>query len=424
MNCGQVPTSRLRLPAALLVATACVLAPSLAEAKQLFTTDIAIPGDTASDGTNKFPDIPDLFSEENLDALFSGAGYDPTMDPFAAVLDVRGLLANLSWTPDLLVPADSTLELIIDGVLDITLDAATLDEALDLLEDWLDGDLDLGTAPEDALTDLLQSLVENSPVDPVAGNPSSLESRMFTSDYRLGTEGPFTSGDDRLEAAPNLLGLGAEYSYFKGGDWSGNLVELPIDYRFNFRNPKWSLLFNLPLTVTFTEGQWSLIPSAALGAQFRPTPWWSLTPIFRFGGAGSIDVGAFAVMYSATLTNHMKCEWRGLTFGMGNMGGFAKTFDGISIGGHDVSYDLTNPVLRNGAYVSGQIGSWAGWKLFGSNMLLFGDDLYADSQNEVGAAIYTLGSIGEQPYQSLAFDVSYLFGKDYDAVSLRLRFRF
>jgi len=421
MNRGHVTTSHIRLTAALLLASAFVLPPGLAEAKRLFTAEITIDPltvpVTSSDGTNKINKIPDLFSDANLDQIFGG--YDPTTQSFIADLDVRGVLALLSWDP-----LTTDLELSIDGVLDLTFNAATLDEALVLLERWFDGDLDVATAPDDALTDLLQALVENSPVDPVAGNPSSLESRMLSADYRLGTEGPFTSGDERLEAAPNLLGLGAEYSYFKGGAWSGNLVELPIDYRFDFRNPKWSLLFDLPLTVTFTEGQWSLIPSVALGAQFRPTSWWSLTPIFRIGGAGSIDVGALAVMYSATITNHMKLAWKGLTFGMGNMGGFAKTINGISIGDFEFSYDLTNPVFRNGAYVSGQIGSWAGWKLFGSNMLLFGDDLYADSQNEVGAAIYTVGSIGKQPYQALAFDVSYLFGKDYDAVSLRLRFRF
>jgi hypothetical protein len=57
-------------------------------------------------------------------------------------------------------------------------------------------------------------------------------------------------------------------------------------------------------------------------------------------------------------------------------------------------------------------------------MLLFGDDLFAESQNEVGAQLSTLGRVGGKPYDAIGFSVSYLFADEYDAVSLRLRFRF
>jgi hypothetical protein len=85
-------------------------------------------------------------------------------------------------------------------------------------------------------------------------------------------------------------------------------------------------------------------------------------------------------------------------------------------------------MTRNGGYVEGEFdlfGIPAGWKIFGSNMLLFGDDLYAESQNEVGAQLSTLGRVGGKPYEAIGFSVSYVFAEgDYDAVSLRLRFRF
>ena len=414
-----------RVPLA-TIAIALLIASGAAQAVELFETDFFI-GVTriASDGTNKLKDVPDMYDASAL-AEALGSGFDPLFDDFVAALDLRGLNGALSWT----APSGGAgeLSLVIPGVLDIRFTGTTYDQALDQLEDWLKGDLDTDLAPEAALTALLQGLVEHSPVDPFAGNPNSLQSRMLSSDYRLGTEGPFTSGDGPLDPSTNLVGLGIEYGHFSAGDFSGEVVELPIDYRINLRNPKWSVLMNLPITATFTEGQWSILASGALGAQFRPTDWWALTPMFRMGAAGSIDVGALGILYGFTLTNHMRLfEWRGMRLAMGNMGGFTNSMDGVSFAGYKFTYDITNPVLRNGGYVEGEfdvLGIPAGWKVFGSNMLLFGDDLYAESQNEVGAQLSTLGRVGGKPYEAIGFSVSYLFADDYVAVSLRLRFRF
>jgi hypothetical protein len=363
-----------------------------------------------------------MFDASELNAILGG-GFDPFVDDLDAGIDFRGLVGAYTWTA-----STGELALVIPGVLDIRFDASNYDESLDQLEAWLEGDFESDLAPSGAITALLQGLVKYSPVDPFAGNPNSLQSRMLSSDYRLGTEGPFTSGDQKLDPSTNLVGLGLEYAHFSGGPYSGEVLELPIDYRINLSHPKWSILMNLPLTATWTQGQWSVMASGALGAQFRPTEWWALTPLFRVGTVGSIDVGALGILYGFTLTNHMRLfEWRGIRLGMGNMGGFTKSED-IEIGDYEFRYDITNPMTRNGGYVEGEFdlfGIPAGWKIFGSNMLLFGDDLYAESQNEVGAQLSTLGRVGGKPYEAIGFSVSYVFAEgDYDAVSLRLRFRF
>jgi hypothetical protein len=409
---------------ALTLGSALVLPPGAAHADKLFEVSFSVVNGIpiASDGTNRLTKVDDMLKKGGLDALLPG-GFDPLTDDLAAGLDLRGMASTYSWTA-----ATGVLKFEIQGVLDVQFTGSDYQEALDQFEAWLKGDFEGSLAPKVSLTALLQGLVKYSPVDPVAGNPNSLQSRMLSSDYRLGTEGPFTSGDGPLDPSTNLVGLGIEYSHFSGGSFSGEAVELPIDYRFNLRNPKWSVLVNLPLTATFTEGQWSILASGALGAQFRPTDWWALTPLLRIGAAGSIDVGALGVLYGFTLTNHMRLfEWRGMRLAMGNMAGFTNSVDGIKIGDYELTYDITNPVLRNGGYVEGEFdlfGISAGWKVFGSNMLLFGDDLFAESQNEVGAQLSTLGRVGDKPYEAIGFSVSYLFSDDYDAVSLRLRFRF
>jgi len=417
---------RFRLLGALVLASALLLPPAAAQAAKLFTTTYVVGGsggDGASDGTNSLREVSDLFDEDKIDILL-GSDFDPLTELFAASLDLRGVPAFLAWDPS----GAPTLTFGVQGVFEVEFEAASYDEALDQLEEWFKGDLETDLATEDALTALLQELVSESPVDPFAGNPNSLQSRMLSWDYRLGTEGPFTSGDNRLDPATNLVGLGIEYGHFKGGDFSGEVLELPIDYRINFRNPKWSLLMNLPITATFTEGQWSILASGAFGAQYRPTDWWALTPLLRIGGAGSLDVGALGVLYGFTLSNYMRLyQWRGMQLTMGNMVGFTKSIDGISIGDYTFSYDLTNPVLRNGGTVQGEFDAFgvrSGWKVFGSNVLLFGDELFAESQNEVGVQLSTLGTVGEKPYEAIGFSVSYLFAERYDALSLRLRFRF
>jgi hypothetical protein len=419
-----VQQKRLALLLALTLGSALVLPPGAAHADKLFEVSFSVVNGIpiASDGTNRLTKVDDMLEKGGLDALLPG-GFDPLTDDLAAGLDLRGMASTYSWTA-----ATGVLKFEIPGVLHVQFTGSDYQEALDRFEAWLKGDFEGSLAPKASLTALLQGLVKHSPVDPVAGNPNSLQSRMLSSDYRLGTEGPFTSGDGPLDPSTNLVGLGIEYSHFSGGSFSGEAVELPIDYRFNLRNPKWSVLVNLPLTATFTEGQWSILASGALGAQFRPTDWWALTPMLRIGAAGSIDVGALGVLYGFTLTNHMRLfEWRGMRLAMGNMAGFTKSVDGIKIGDYELTYDITNPVLRNGGYVEGEFdlfGIPAGWKVFGSNMLLFGDDLFAESQNEVGAQLSTLGRVGDKPYEAIGFSVSYLFSDDYDAVSLRLRFRF
>jgi hypothetical protein len=419
-----VQQKRLALLLALTLGSALVLPPGAAHADKLFEVSFSVVNGIpiASDGTNRLTKVDDMLEKGGLDALLPG-GFDPLTDDLAAGLDLRGMASTYSWTA-----ATGVLKFEIPGVLDVQFTGSDYQETLDQFEAWLKGDFEGSLAPKASLTALLQGLVKHSPVDPVAGNPNSLQSRMLSSDYRLGTEGPFTSGDGPLDPSTNLVGLGIEYSHFSGGSFSGEAVELPIDYRFNLRNPKWSVLVNLPLTATFTEGQWSILASGALGAQFRPTDWWALTPMLRIGAAGSIEVGALGVLYGFTLTNHMRLfEWRGMRLAMGNMAGFTNSVDGIKIGDYELTYDITNPVLRNGGYVEGEFdlfGISAGWKVFGSNMLLFGDDLFAESQNEVGAQLSTLGRVGDKPYEAIGFSVSYLFSDDYDAVSLRLRFRF
>ena len=184
------------------------------------------------------------------------------------------------------------------------------------------------------------------------------------------------------------------------------------------------LMLDVPLAFTSTEGAWSGMGSGALSLRLMPFSCWALTPAARIGGVGSIDVGALAVMYSGSLTSHVRIPVGPIALGIGNMGGIAKTVDGIDVSGFAIDYDLTNWVTRNGGYIEGRLaadrlGTGLGWRIFASDVRFFGDELFVDDYQQVGAAVAAGLPIG-----GLYAEVSYLTGRSYQGVSARLGLRF
>ena len=241
------------------------------------------------------------------------------------------------------------------------------------MEDWLKGDFDDEGTSQKLLSGLLTKLVQNSLVDPVAGNPNSLMSKMTRADYVLGGEGPFLHGAERLERAPDQTGISLDLGYAGANGLDVQSDDLHIDHPFNLRvDQNLSILVSVPLGVTWTNNQWSLMASAGVGAQYRVSERWSLTPMVRVGMVGSLDVGAAAMMYSASLTSHAElpiADWfesfRGIRMGITKQFGFAKTVDDLQIGDYEIDYNLTNYALRNSAYLAGSLAPetpWA-WKV-------------------------------------------------------------
>lgn len=79
------------------------------------------------------------------------------------------------------------------------------------------GDFESPTAPGFALTRLLRAFVAESPVEPVAGNPNSLETRMLVADFDLSTSGPFIRSHQPLPGLRNLVKIGTNLGLFEGG---------------------------------------------------------------------------------------------------------------------------------------------------------------------------------------------------------------
>jgi hypothetical protein len=388
------------------------LAAGNAGARDLFVFEISIDGDPAlRRSTNRARDIPELFDDSSL--LQLDPGYIPS-DSVSATLDLRGLAASVSYAVN-----DTALRLLVPAAgIDLSLDGGSRDASQELLESFLQGNFETAGV---STTDFLQALLAHSPVDPVAGNPNSLESRMFAADFRMGTSG---GSSDWAEGSPLpslvSLDIGGSYTNADGFDVAG--VDLPFHASIGFE--RLAVVVDVPIAFTSTQGAWTGMGSGGIGLRVAPTSWWALTPAARIGGVGSLDVGGLAVLYNATLTSHIRIPVGPLAIGIGNMGGYTSSIDAIEVAGYELDYGLTNWVTRNGAYIQGDfgydtLGLGLGWRVHGSDVRFFGTDLYMDNYAEVGASA-SAGAI----LAGMGIDVSYFFGRNTQGVSARVGLRF
>ena len=399
----------------LAIAFALVLG-SPAHARDLFETYISIGGGAAGGaGTNKLRNVPDLFSASALTGI--EPGYDATQ-AVSAALDIRGLRGFVDFNA-----LSSELRFQVPGAgIDVTFDPGDRNQALADFESWLEGEFGSATAADSAATRLMQALVAESPVDPVAGNPGSLEARMFDADFRMATAGAIGAiGDGGI--VPSIASLELGGGYANAGGYSQSSIDVPMRFRFGLGEIV-ALAVDVPLAATSTQGAWTLLGSGGLGLHVTPVSGWTLTPAIRVGGVGSVDLGGLAAMYSGTLTSHVRVPWGPFVLGIANMGGIASTIDGIEIAGYSLTYDLTNWNLRNGIYGEMLLGS----EMMGSGFAVrvqfndarfFGDELWLDAYQELGAAV-----AAGLPFGGVKLGLNWQFGKNYDAVTARVGVRF
>ena len=399
--------------------------PLTADAKKLFVANIEVDDEVEFEGTDSIFKVVDFFDNKSLKEFF------PDYTPDSAVLarvDLRGVGLEVEYHQN----SSVLIVRIPSKNFEVTFDGGNRNESQEQFEDWLKGDFESLTAPSGKLTQLLHIVVALSPVEPVAGNPNSLLTRMFLSDFNAGITGPFISSRQRVDGNQNFLTLGGEFGFFNAGPYDGQVMNFPINYKWNFKGwPKLSWIFDLPITLTRDETGWAYMASFGTGFQFRPYKWWSITPMGRIGGVGSFDVGALAVLVSGSLTNYFQGSIGSTNLGFGTMTGISTTIDGIKVGGYDLSYELTNYVLRNGGNLTQKLGfnvlgNPAAFKLFLNHTKFWGNELYLNSFFDMGLAFVTIKKISDSFVEAL--DLSFTFSagvdNDYNNYSIQLTYRF
>jgi hypothetical protein len=276
----------------------------------------------------------------------------------------------------------------------------------------------------DILNRLQQQLAKVSPIDPIAGNPNSMQSMMVSGDF----DRNFTQFATNIKAAPgtdgasnNLIGVGLSFGNFTQGGLTNSVVTLPLSYTSRSDiDPRRQLTVYLPITVSDVAGAKTY--SANLGVSYRlpMNDDWSLTPALGYGVSGSVDLGSAAAMLAASVTSQYTWKMGGFDLAMGNMLGLYQSSK-FSAGGTSFDPQIRNTVLRNGlmASIPTQVmGRSMAMEFSFVNTLYSGTDLYSNQYNEIGATLGTnKGANSSRSY--LRAGVTYLQGQN-DIRGLRL----
>jgi hypothetical protein len=341
-----------------------------AAARDAFEGLFEVDGQTSAATRSNAEDFADLFTDAGLSSLF---GNYTTVSATTAAVSLRGVPATLSYAA-----GSTTLRLVVPSAgIDESFTGLTRDESQDLALKWLQGG---GGA---ALTRLLRQAVATTPIDPVAGNPNSLMSLMGAADFGVAT-GAVPGG---------RVSFGARFGSYSAEGYGTDVYTLPLGTAFDLGESGTTLVLDVPLTLTSTSASQSYSGSAGLGVRV-PIPLglsgvsWSVLPMLRLGGVGSVDLGAVGAIWSASLTSTLDLTIRqGTRVTIGNMVARLQTLP-LKVGDYDVSYELTNQMFRNGVIASQDIGEWFGRPVQASAFFIdtrfTGDELFVSSYQEFG----------------------------------------
>lgn len=247
---------------------------------------------------------------------------------------------------------------------------------------------------------LQKELAKVSPVDPIAGNPGSMQFRMVQDDFELGFMQQATTvaekGGDSASQSGNAIGIDISHSAYDQGGFRTRATTIPLSYVFRSDiDPGRQLKIHVPVSVIEVNGARSY--GAQLGVSYRlPIHQdWALTPAVGYGVAGSVDLGSGAAMLALSLTSQYTWRFDGFDLAMGNMVGVYRS-QKFSVNGYSTDPGIRNTVLRNGVVVSRPLDLLS--RRMSMEMSLIhthysGTDLYSRRYVEVGLTLGTSRTI-------------------------------
>ena len=274
----------------------------------------------------------------------------------------------------------------------------------------------------DLLNRLQQLLVKASPVDPIAGNPSSMQSRMVGEDFdRNFTQFASNIKADGGEPVNNLVGIGMSYGNYSQAGMNTSVVTLPLSYTTRpDLDPRRQLTIYAPITVTEVAGAKSYNVNLGVAYRVPMNDDWSLTPALGYGFTGSVDLGSAAAMMAASLTSQYSMRMSSYDLAIGNMIG---VYQSSKFTAGDYSFDpkINNTVFRNGVMASFptvMMGRKLAFEVSFVNTIFTGTDLYSNQSNEIGVTLGTnKGANSARSY--FRAGLTYLFAEK-DITGLRL----
>lgn len=397
----------------------------IAFAEDLFSLTIDVNGAT---GKAAFSSVDDLFKKFGNNEFQSIQSNYTNTSAAIATINYRNL--------PILVTTEAgkqDIRLRIDSIgLDKTFSGSDRDGNLTALTDYFKKDGD------NLISQFQKKLVAISPVDPIAGNPNSLQSLMVSNNFDQSFTQFATSiktGTAIAQSASvhasngGMTALGLRFGQYSQQGLTSKSITLPLGYVYRSFDSGGQLSINMPLTygtVSSSSGTAQTV-QGSLGMAYRQpiNPQWALTPAVNVALSGSVDLGSVAAMRSFSLTSQYSFTHQGYDISIGNM---ISLYNTLKIQTKDFSYDpgIKNTIFRNGIMVSRPVALWDYRDLSVEvsliNTRFTGTELYNKWTNELGITLGTSKSSDLPNY--LRAGLTLLKGEKSQGASINLGYWF
>jgi hypothetical protein len=397
-----------------------------AHAADPFTVDLTVIAPGTANATAGFSSLTNAIDELKTQNLSNLTSVYTSTSAATATINLRGLNAIAAF------PLGSpALQFSVPSIgLNTTFAGATRDESAKLLQDFLLKN------QSGLVTEILQKLAATSPIDPMVGNPNSLQNQMARSDFSIGTGIGLTATDtpgrpapgSAVARQPNLFSVGGEFGIVNSGRFTSNTVTLPLRYIIPFEDPGYALTLDMPLTYIDTQGAKAGYGSFGVALRIPVAENWYLTPGFRAGIGGSLDLGAASIQYSGSIASRYDIYWNDLKVTIGNAIALTKV-GGLSVGGVGVNYDMFNQLFNNGVQLEGSLpytvyGHPTSWQAYVVDTYVAGNAVYVPHYDEIGFTVGTRQGPNTQDWQALRVGAGFVFGEHFNAYKVALTYRF
>ena len=334
-------------------------------------------------------------------------------------LNMRGLKAIASFDAN-----STTLNITIPNAgVTTSFTGATRDESLQLFRDYLK---DNGSGGQH----LFKSYARYSPIDPIAGNPNSLMAEMGQADYLLGRLSPTSGCDCCWNTQPIVHQFQAGLNGARGFSHKFDTTSYTLPLRYSY-SPcgQFAFIIDAPLTLNKNGGAYSLFGSIGLGLRFPITYDWSLTPTFRTGFGGSVDLATAGCFVSPGLVSAYNFHIFNHVLTMTNYAAYVCSTP-LHLGSVNFDYHLQNYIFKNGLSLTScewynLCGRPFNYSLWFIDSDFEGDRLYIEHYDEVGFSLITTEVNPCIDYDCLSLGFSYQFGqKSYKGYTLNLIYQF
>jgi len=339
--------------------------------------------DDFNDNYNSIEELFDAVEQDNFENL---PGYTNT-SAVTATLNVRGVTALIEYEQ-----GSSRLRFSVPslGIVQDFGDFGTREANEDAFEDYLESNAD------GILTKMLQRMVATTATDPVAGNPNSLMSTMVGADFDAAYDmASNTKKQNSTEegATRRKFEAGLEVGRFSANGVTKNLLTLPVSYTHYFEDPNKRLKLSAPLSYIETNGSKAFKGSFGAALSYPINEKWAVIPAARVGLLASEDMGSAAVVYSGSLTSLYQFPYKDMSLIVGNMVSVMTTGD-IKVADKELSYELSNQVIKNGVSIEKPIeykmlGKLSSVEFSLANTQFFGDNLYIDNYTDLAVSLGT-----------------------------------